>query len=142
MPFNLIGLHYICSSAIACTNWNVSKFKVLNYRIPNIIPKIAICLRIYGAYFDDEGLQVSLLGQTALMSKSMEGIVESGPQLVLQLYIIARNGIGREIENGIDMSMGGQYDPPGKYLIQFDNSGFFTDYHKTIARIRLNALTQ
>ena len=110
----MCGPHHICSLAIACTNWNVSKFKVLNYRIPNIIPKIAICLRIYGAYFDDDGLQESGIGQLAFMSKSMEGIVESGPQLVLQLYIIARNGIGREIENGIDMSMGGKYDPPAK----------------------------
>lgn len=61
---------------------------------------------IYGAYFDDEGLQESMTGQISFMSKSMEGIVESGPQLVLQLYIIARNGIGRKIENRIDMSMG------------------------------------
>ena len=43
------------------------------------------------------------------MFKAFEGVVEAAPQLVLQLYIIARNGFG--IENGkiIDLSMGGEY---------------------------------
>ena len=37
--------------------------------------------------------------------KSMEGIVEAAPQLVLQLYIIARNGM----DIRIDMNLGGKY---------------------------------
>ena len=41
-----------------------------------------------------------------MMFKSFEGIVEAGPQLVLQLYIIARNGM----DIRIDMNMGGKFD--------------------------------
>ena len=39
--------------------------------------------------------------------KSMEGIVEAGPQLVLQLYIVTRNGM----DVRTDMSLGGKYLP-------------------------------
>ena len=44
--------------------------------------------------------------QSAMMHKTMEGIVEAAPQLVLQLYIIARNGM----DIRTDMSLGGKYD--------------------------------
>ena len=57
--------------------------------------------RIFGTYFSDDLFDL----QYPLMLKSLEGIVEAGPQLVLQLYIIARNGM----DIGIDMNMGGKF---------------------------------
>ena len=54
------------------------------------------CFRIYGAYCGG-GFQKSEVGRFALRFKSTEGIVEAGPQLVLQLYIVARNGMNIHI---------------------------------------------
>ena len=50
-------------------------------------------------------LDKQVFTEIAMMFKSMEGIVEAAPQLVLQLYIIARNGM----DIRIDMNLGGKY---------------------------------
>jgi len=67
------------------------------------VGRVRVITRVVGAY---EGDEVNSLGSPALAAKSMEGIVEAGPQLVLQLYIIARNGM----DIGTDMRFGGKYD--------------------------------
>ena len=51
-----------------------------------------------------------MIAGLGMMFKAIEGIVEAAPQLVLQLYIIARNGIGSENEKITDMIMGGEYE--------------------------------
>ena len=53
---------------------------------------VLACFRIYGAYCGG-GFQKSEVGIMALKFKSTEGILEAGPQLALQLYIVARNGM-------------------------------------------------
>ena len=60
--------------------------------------------RIVCAYFSDDRKDLQL----AMAFKSFEGIVEAAPQLVLQLYIIARNGM----DIRIDMNLGGKYVLP------------------------------
>ena len=66
--------------------------------------------RIVCAYFSDDRKDLQL----AMAFKSFEGIVEAAPQLVLQLYIIARNGM----DIRIDMNLGGKYILPlQNYLV-------------------------
>ena len=57
---------------------------------------VLACFRIYGAYCGG-GFQKSEVGIMALRFKSSEGILEAGAQLVLQLYIVARNGMNIHI---------------------------------------------
>ena len=98
------GPCYLCSLAITGTDWNVSQmYRKVNFNIQHQSSILPIYFRIYGVYLSDGD---SLVTTFAMTFKGLEGIVEAGPQLVLQLYIITRNGM--DIRN--DMSLGGKFD--------------------------------